>query len=67
MNFENMVTFLPNDNRFLKGKFSRGTEFEIIFKSLVDCMIFKLEYNLVILELIGQPVCDLEQNNSKNV
>ena len=30
-------------------------------------MIFKLEYNLVILEPIGQPVCDLERNNSKNV
>ena len=30
-------------------------------------MIFKLKYNFVILELIGQPYCDLEWNNSKNV
>ena len=54
----------------LKGKFSSGTEFEILFKplvSLVDCMIFKSKYNFVIFELIGQPYCDLERNNSKNV
>ena len=30
-------------------------------------MILKLKYNFVILELIGEPCCDLEQNNSKNV
>ena len=30
-------------------------------------MIFKSKYNFVILELIGQPCCDLERNNSKNV
>ena len=51
----------------LKGKFSSGTEFLIIFKPLVDGMIFKSKYNFVILELIGQPCCDLERNNSKNV
>ena len=51
----------------LKGKFSSGTEFLIIFKPLVDCVIFKSKYNFVILELIGQPCCDLERNNSKNV
>ena len=53
----------------LKGKFSSGTEFEIIFKPLGNCMIFKIKYNFVILELIGQPYFDLKQNtcNSKNV
>ena len=30
-------------------------------------MIFKIKYNFVILELIGQPYFDLKQNNSKNV
>ena len=30
-------------------------------------MIFKSKYNFVILELIGQPCCDLERNKSKNV
>ena len=30
-------------------------------------MIFKSKYNFVILELIGQPCCGLERNNSKNV
>ena len=30
-------------------------------------MIFKLKFNFVILELIGQPYCDLEQNNIKNI
>ena len=30
-------------------------------------MIFKIEYNFVILELIGQPYVDLKQNNSKNL
>ena len=39
----------------LKGKFSSGTEFSIIFKPLGNCMIFKIKYNFVILELIGQP------------
>ena len=28
-------------------------------------MIFKIKYNLVILELIGQPYFDLKRNNSK--
>ena len=46
----------------LKGKFSSGTEFQIIFKPLADCMIFKSKYNFVILELIGQPCCDLQRN-----
>ena len=27
-------------------------------------MIFKIKYNIVILELIGQPYFDLKQNNS---
>ena len=30
-------------------------------------MIFKIKYNFVILELIGQPYFDLKWNNSKNV
>ena len=30
-------------------------------------MIFKIKYDFVILELIGQPYFDLKQNNSKNV
>ena len=30
-------------------------------------MLFKIKYNFVILELIGQPYFDLKQNNSKNV
>ena len=30
-------------------------------------MIVKIKCHFVILELIGQPYCDLEQNNSKNV
>ena len=30
-------------------------------------MIFKIKYNFVILELIGQPYFDIKQNNSKNV
>ena len=30
-------------------------------------MIFKIKYNFVILELIGQPYFDLKQNNCKNV
>ena len=30
-------------------------------------MIFKIKYNFVILELIGQPYFDLKRNNSKNV
>ena len=30
-------------------------------------MIFKIKYNFVILELIGQPYFDWKQNNSKNV
>ena len=30
-------------------------------------MIFKIKYNFVILELIGQPYFDFKQNNSKNV
>ena len=29
-------------------------------------MIFKIKYNLVNLELIGQPYFDLKRNNSKN-
>ena len=29
-------------------------------------MIFKIKYNFVILELIGQPYFDLKQNNSKH-
>ena len=28
-------------------------------------MIFKIKYNFVILELIGQPYFDLKRNNSK--
>ena len=28
-------------------------------------MIFKVKYNFVILELIGQPYFDLKQNNSE--
>ena len=51
----------------LKGKFSSGTEFLIIFKPLGNCMIFKINCNFVILELIGQPYFDLKRNNSKNV
>ena len=30
-------------------------------------MIFKIKYNFVILELIGQPYFDLKRNNSKNL
>ena len=30
-------------------------------------MILKIKYNVVILELIGQPYFDLKRNNSKNV
>ena len=30
-------------------------------------MIFKIEYNFVILELIGQLYFDLKRNNSENV
>ena len=30
-------------------------------------MIFRIKYNFVILELIGQPYFDLKQNNSKDV
>ena len=32
----------------LKGKFSSGTEFQINFKPLGNCMIFKIKYNFVI-------------------
>ena len=39
----------------LKGLFSSGTEFEIIFQPLGNCIIFEIKYNFVILELIGQP------------
>merc|ERR1712074_453515 len=52
---------------YLKGKFSSGTKFLIIFKPLGNCMIFKIKYNFVILELIGQPYFDLKRNHSKNV
>ena len=52
---------------FLKGKFSSGTKFQITFKPMANTVIFKSKYNFVILELIGQPCCDLEQNNNKNV
>ena len=34
---------------------------------MANTVIFKSKYNYVILELIGQPCCDLEQNNNKNV
>ena len=51
----------------VKGMFSSGTEFQIIFKPLGNCMTFKLKYNFVILELIGQPNFDLKRNNSQNV
>ena len=51
----------------LKGWFSSGTEFEIIFKPLGYCIIFEIKYNLVILELIGQPYFYLKRNNSQNV
>ena len=34
---------------------------------MANTVIFKSKYNFVILELIGQPCCDLEQNNNKNV
>ena len=51
----------------LKGKFSSGTEFLIILKALGNCMIFNIKYNIVILELIGQPYFDLKRNHSKNV
>ena len=30
-------------------------------------MIFKMKYDFVILELIGQPYFDLKRNKSKNV
>ena len=30
-------------------------------------MIFKIKYNFVVLELIGKPYFDLNQNNSENV
>ena len=30
-------------------------------------MMVKIKYNIVILELIGQPYFDLKRNNSKNV
>ena len=57
-----------NKIRFnLKGKFSSGTEFSIIFKPLGNYMIFKIKYNFVIWEFIGQPYFDLKWNNSKNV
>ena len=32
-----------------------------------NCMIFKIKYNFVILELIGRPYFDLKRNNSKKV
>ena len=34
---------------------------------MANTFIFKSKYNFVILELTGQPCCDLERNNSKNV
>ena len=37
------------------------------FKPMANTFIFKSKYNFVILELTGQPCCDLERNNSKNV
>ena len=62
------ILLLQRHCKILKGKFSSGTEFLIIFKPLGNCnMIFKIKYNFVILELIGQPYFDLKQNNSKNV
>ena len=30
-------------------------------------MLFKIKYNFVILELVGQPYFDLKRNNSKNL
>ena len=69
-----MISFITavkiNVHKFhlhLKGYFSSGTEFEIIFEPLGSCIIFEIKYNFVILELIGQPYFDLKQNNSKNV
>ena len=59
--------YLDKMKMHLKGKFSSGTEFKIIFKPLGNCMIFKIKYNFVILELIGQPYFDLKRNNSKNL
>ena len=61
-----MTKCLTSSQPMLKGKFSSGTEFQIIFKPLGNCMIFKIKYNFVILELIGQPYFDLKRNNSKN-
>ena len=34
-------------------------------KTLGNCMIFKIKYNFVILELIGQPYFQFKWNNSK--
>ena len=51
--------------QYLKGYFSSGTEFEIIFKPLGKYIIFEIKYNFVILELIGQPYFDLKRNNSQ--
>ena len=48
-------------------KFSSGTEFLIIFRPLGNCMIFKIKYNVVILELIVQLYFDLKRNKSKHV
>ena len=35
--------------------------------ALGNCMISKIKYNFVILELIGQLYFDLKRNNSKNL
>ena len=64
---KNVVEFTKTYLVALKGKFSSGTEFYIIFKPPGNCMIFQIKYNFVILELIGQPYFYLKQNNSKNV
>ena len=36
-------SYFDNDSINLKGKFSSGTEFLIIFKPLVDCMIIQIK------------------------
>ena len=44
-----------------------GTEFDIIFKPLGNCIMFEIKYNCVMFELIGQPYFNLKRNNRQNV
>ena len=48
MKYARNVFIKYDDFMSLKGKFSSGIEFKIIFKPLGSCMIFKIEYDFVI-------------------